>query len=64
MSNEVSPKNRTRFIQLGIAIAATRKLQNLSQEQLAEKAGISCSHLSPIEAQELQNHSHLKCYTI
>jgi len=46
----VSFKNRDRFIQLGIAIASLRKLRGLSQEQLAEKANISRSHLSAIEA--------------
>ena len=33
-------KNHDRFLQLGIAIAAQRKMRGLSQEQLAEKAGI------------------------
>ena len=47
---EVSFKNRDRFIQLGIAIAALRKMRGMSQEQLAEKANISRSHLSAIEA--------------
>ena len=47
---EISFNNRDRFIQLGIAIAALRKLRGMSQEQLAEKAGISRSHLSAIEA--------------
>ena len=51
MSKEaVSFKNRDRFIQLGVAIAALRRLRGLSQEQLAEKANISRSHLSAIEA--------------
>lgn len=50
MSKEVSFKNRDRFIQLGVAIAALRKLRGYSQEQLAEKAGISRSLLSAIEA--------------
>ena len=50
MSKEVSFKNRDRFIQLGIAIGALRKLRGLSQEQLAERAGISRSLLSSIEA--------------
>ena len=51
MSKEsVSFKNRDRFIQLGIAIAALRKMRGFSQEQLAEKANISRSHLSAIEA--------------
>lgn len=47
---EVSFKNRDRFIQLGIAISALRKMRGMSQEQLAEKSGISRSHLSAIEA--------------
>ena len=43
MSKEaISFKNRDRFIQLGIAIAALRGLRGLSQEQLAEKASIPC----------------------
>ena len=51
MSKEnVSFKNRDRFIQLGIAISTLRKLRGMSQEQLAEKANVSRSHLSAIEA--------------
>lgn len=50
MNNEPSFKNRDRFIQLGIVIAAMRKIRGMSQEQLAEKANISRSHLSAIEA--------------
>lgn len=49
MSKEVSFKNHDRFIQLGIAISL-RKIRGLSQEKLAEKAGISRSLLSVIEA--------------
>lgn len=50
MGNEVAFKNRDRFIQLGIAISALRKMRGMSQEQLAEKAAMSRSHLSAIEA--------------
>lgn len=50
MKDEPTLKNRDRFIQLGIVIAAMRKLRGMSQEQLAEKANISRSHLSAIEA--------------
>ena len=50
MSKEVEFKNRDRFIQLGIAIAALRKMRGMSQEQLAEKSGVSRSHISAIEA--------------
>lgn len=50
MRKEVSFKNRDRFIQLGLAIASLRKIRGMSQENLAEKAGISRSLLSIIEA--------------
>ena len=50
MSKDVEFKNRDRLIQLGIAISALRKMRGMSQEQLAERAGISRSHLSSIEA--------------
>lgn len=50
MSKEVAFRNRDRFIELGLTIAALRKMQGMSQEQLAAKAGVSRSHLSSIEA--------------
>lgn len=50
MSKEVSFQHRDRFIQLGISIAALRKLRGMSQEKLSAKAGISRSLLSSIEA--------------
>lgn len=50
MRKEVSFKNRDRFIQLGIAISSLRKVRGMSQEKLAEKANISRSLLSVIEA--------------
>ncbi len=50
MSKDVSFKNRDRFIQLGIAIATLRKLRGLSQYKLAEKANVSRSLISSIEA--------------
>ncbi len=50
MSKEVAFPNRDRFIELGLTIAALRKMRGLSQEKLAEKANISRSHLSSIEA--------------
>ena len=42
--------NRQRYIELGYNIAYYRKHAGLTQEQLAEKANISRSHLSAIEA--------------
>lgn len=53
MSKAVSFENCDRFIQLGIAIAMLRKLRGMSQEVLADKAGISRSLLSSIEAPSL-----------
>ena len=50
MSKDVSFKNRDRLSQLGIAIATLRKVRGMSQEKLAEEAGISRSLLSYIEA--------------
>lgn len=50
MSKEVEFKNRDRFIELGLTIAALRKMHGMSQETLAEKAHMSRSHLSSIEA--------------
>ncbi len=47
---EASFRNRDRFIQLGITIAMLRRLKGMSQEALAEKAGISRGLLSFIEA--------------
>ncbi len=50
MGKEVSFQNRDRLIQLGISIAMLRRLKGMSQEALAEKAGVSRSLLSCIEA--------------
>lgn len=62
MSKEVSFQNRDRFIQLGIAIAALRKLRGMSQEQLADKAGISRSLVSVIEAPGLAHGFSLEVF--
>jgi len=50
VSSERELRNRDRYIHLGIAIAALRKMRGMSQEQLAEKAEVSRSHISSIEA--------------
>lgn len=62
MGKEVAYKNRDRFIQLGIAIAVLRKLKGMSQEQLAEKVGISRSHLALIEAPGTANGFTLEVF--
>lgn len=50
MEVDVEFKNRDRFITLGIAISSLRRLRGMSQEQLANEAHMSRSHLSAIEA--------------
>ena len=50
MSKDTAFKNRDRYIQLGIAISTLRRMRGLSQEQLAERANVSHSHISSIEA--------------
>ena len=43
-------QNRDRFIELVLTISVLRKLRGMSQETLAQKAHMSRSHLSAIEA--------------
>jgi len=47
---------------LGVAIAALRKLKGMSQEQLAESAGISRSLVSSIEAPGIANGFSLEVF--
>ncbi len=47
---QVEFQNRDRLIELGLTISALRKLRGMSQETLAQKAHMSRSHLSAIEA--------------
>ena len=49
---EASFKNRDRFIQLGIVIAAMRKMRGMSQEQLAEKIDVTFQAVSSWERDE------------
>ena len=62
MSKVVSYKNRDRFIQLGIAISTLRKIRGMSQETLAEKAGVSRSLISSIEAPGMANGFSLEVF--
>ena len=50
MHKEVQFKNRDKLVELGIIISAIRKSKGMTQRELAEKAFISRSHLSNIEA--------------
>lgn len=62
MSKEVSYENYDRFIQLGIAIASLRKIRGMSQEKFAEKAKISRSLLSVIEAPNVAHSFSLEVF--
>lgn len=53
MGRSVDYNNIDRLIQLGITISTLRKVRGMSQDQLAEKANISRSLLSNIEAPNL-----------
>lgn len=50
MEKDVTFKNRDRLVQLGMVIAALRKMRGMSQESLAERANVSRSLISVIEA--------------
>jgi len=43
-------KHQERFVQIGLNIAFYRKMRGLTQMELAEKARISRTHMSNIEA--------------
>ncbi len=58
----ISFDNRDRLIQLGVSIATLRRIRGLSQEKLAEKAGISRSLLSAIEAPGMAKSFSLDIY--
>ena len=62
MSKDVSHKNHDRFIQLGIAISSLRKIRGMSQEKLAEKAGISRSLLGVIEAPNIAHSFSMEVF--
>ena len=62
MGKDVSFKNRDRLVQLGIAISTLRKIRGLSQEKLAEKAGMSRGQLSCIEAPNMAHNFTLEVF--
>lgn len=49
-STKVSLENRDKYVDLGLNIAYHRKREGMTQDQLAERAGISRSYLGEIEA--------------
>ena len=50
MKKSNTEKYRDEFIAVGLRIGYLRKIKGFSQEQLAEKAGISIGFLSQVEA--------------
>lgn len=62
MNKPVSFKNCDKFIQLGIAISALRRIRGLSQEKLAEKANISRTLLSKIESPNVAHGFSLEVF--
>ena len=58
----MSPVNRDRLIQLGLTISTLRKYRGLSQEQLAERASVSRSLISSIEAPGLAKSFSLEVF--
>lgn len=49
-NNHIAFENKDYYIELGLNIAFYRKREGMTQEMLAEKSGVSRSHLSAIEA--------------
>ncbi len=49
-NNHITFDNRDYYIEIGLNIAFYRKRAGMTQDALAEKAGLSRSHLSAIEA--------------
>ena len=49
-STKIALENRDKYIALGLNIAYYRKREGMTQDQLAEKAGVSRSYLGEIEA--------------
>ena len=49
MGNNTNFKNRDRFIQLGIAISALRKMRGMSQEKLSEILNANSKFIGHVE---------------
>lgn len=57
---KISLENRDKYIELGLNIAFYRKREGMTQEQLAEKAGMSRQHLGEIEAPNMVKNMSLE----
>ena len=62
MRKEAGFENRDRFVELGLMISALRKAKGYTQHELAEKAHISRSHLSSIEAPNITSSFSLEVF--
>ena len=60
MGTEITEKNEKQLKELGIMISTCRKIKGLSQKELAEKAGISRSLISVIEAPGIIKDSRIQ----
>ncbi|MDE6593155.1 MAG: helix-turn-helix domain-containing protein [Oscillospiraceae bacterium] len=60
MSKDIPLRHRDRFFQIGIAISTLRRVRGMSQEELAEKANISRSLISAVEAPSLPHNFTLE----
>ena len=49
-NNHIAFENKDYYIEIGLNISFYRKREGMTQEALAEKSGVSRSHLSAIEA--------------
>lgn len=59
-SMKISKAHEFKYIQIGLNIAYYRKLQGFTQEELAEAAEISRSHISAIEAPNIVHNISLE----
>ena len=59
-TTKISKENEFKYIQLGLNISYYRKLAGLTQEELAESAMISRSHISALEAPNIIHNVSLE----
>ena len=52
--------NKEKYRRVGLNIALQRKLKNMSQLELAEKLGVSRTHISNIEAPNMDTNISLE----
>lgn len=50
---EMTPENRDKYLKIGLNIAYYRRIEGMSQEQLAEATGLSRQHIGHLEAHSM-----------